>query len=260
MNFYARVLRANINSSSISISDSVVVVCGGTYDAQILQQLGFTNVTLTNVDDAYDCKPFTWKHEDAENLSFPDSSFDWAFVHAGLHHCASPHRGFLEMCRVARKGVLVIEARDSALIRAAVRLGLVPAYELEAVALHEFGSGGVRNSAIPNYIYRWTEREARKTVESAYPGRNNRIQFYYGIVLPTQRLSMNTPLNRLTAKIVGIFALMLQFVVPKQCNLFGFVVTSNGTKPWIEGEGLSRGFKLGFDPNKYARRQPKSPG
>src|SRR5271154_6171040 len=109
MDFYERVLRANITSRSISTSDSVIVVCGGTYDAQILQQLGFTNVTLTNVDDTYNCEPFAWKHEDAENLSFADSSFDWAFVHAGLHHCASPHRGFLEMCRVARKGVLVIE-------------------------------------------------------------------------------------------------------------------------------------------------------
>ena len=79
------------------------------------------------------------------------SSFDWAIVHAGLHHCASPHRGLLEMCRVARKGVVVMEARDSMLIRLAARVGLVPNYELETVAIANFAIGGLRNSAIPNY-------------------------------------------------------------------------------------------------------------
>jgi ubiquinone/menaquinone biosynthesis C-methylase UbiE len=255
MDFYARVLQEMIDSKSISTRDSVVVVCGGSYDVQILQQLGFTSVTITNVDDSYDCAPYSWKHEDAENLTFADSTFDWAFVHAGLHHCASPHRGLLEMCRVAKKGVLVIEARDSALIRLAVRFGLVPTYELEAVALNDFTSGGVRNSAIPNFIYRWTERETRKTVESAYPGRKNGIQFFYGMVLPTQRLSMNTRRKRVVAGILGIAARLFQFVFPKQCNLIGFLVTSSGAKPWIEGAALSPRFKFGFDPKKYVRRQ-----
>ncbi len=254
MDFYTRVLRESIHSGLISTPDSVLVVCGGSYDVQILRQLGFTNVTITNVDDSYDCKPFEWKHEDAEDLSFSDASFDWAFVHAGLHHCASPHRGLLEMCRVSKKGVLVIEARDSALIRAAVRLGLVPTYELEAVALNDFTAGGVRNSAIPNFIYRWTEREARKTIEGAYPGRNNRIQFFYGIALPTQRLSMNTLCKRAVAGVLGVAAKLFQFVFPKQCNLFGFVVTSDGAKPWIEGGALSRSFKLGFNPKKYVTK------
>src|SRR5580658_6342564 len=142
MDFYEIVLERLVRAHTMSTTDSMVVICGGSYDAQCLQRASFTNVVITNVDESYGCAPFKWQHQDAENLSFQDSSFDWAIVHAGLHHCASPHRGLLEMCRVARKGVVVMEARDSMLIRLAARVGLVPNYELETVAIANFAVGG----------------------------------------------------------------------------------------------------------------------
>ena len=99
---------------------------------------GFTNVTITNVDDAGDDEalaPFAWERQDAEALRYPDGSFDVGIVSAGLHHCRSPHRALLELYRVARVAVVALESRDSALMRLAVRLGAVDEYELGAVAV-----------------------------------------------------------------------------------------------------------------------------
>ena len=38
------------------------------------------------------------------SFGFEDGAFDFVVVHQGLHHCHSPHRGLLEMYRVARRG------------------------------------------------------------------------------------------------------------------------------------------------------------
>ncbi len=258
MQFYGRVLHALLDEGIIRRSDSLLVVCGGRTDADFLLEAGFSVANISNLDTAcaQDYSPYQWSHQDAEMLSFPDANFDWAVVHGGLHHCASPHRALLEMCRVARKGVVVIEARDSALMRLAVRLGFTPEYELEAVVLHGFSSGGVRNSAVPNYIYRWTEREVKKTIESAYPDRQNEFRWFYGLELPRQRLTMARLPLRLAAYFLGFGAKVCQWSLPRQGNRFAFAILHNGDKPWIErsddGVRLRPDFPLKFDPSKYA--------
>ncbi len=72
--------------------------------------------------------------QDVERLGFTDRAFDFVVVHQGLHHCHSPHRGLLEMYRVARRGVLAFEPRDTRLVRLGVRLGFGQEYEIAAVA------------------------------------------------------------------------------------------------------------------------------
>jgi SAM-dependent methyltransferase len=255
MHFYPHVLR-ELRSAGLSARDSVLVVCGGSFDAQILREAGFADVTISNLDERYDesCAPFKWARLDVEALDLPDASVDWAVCHAGLHHCFSPHAALLEMSRVSRKGVIVIEARDSALIRTAVRLGLTVDYELEAVVLQGYASGGLRNGPIPNYVYRWTEREVVKAIESAYPGRQNTFRFFYGLTVPLQRLSMSGPGKRLLARALGLAASIFQRVLPKQCNLFAFAVLNTGhEKPWMQNGEMRRDYRLGFDPAKYRR-------
>jgi SAM-dependent methyltransferase len=70
---------------------------------------------------------------DAENLAFPDRSFDLVAVHDGLHHLDDPTRATREMARVARYGVLILDPARAALTRLAVWLGL-------AVDLEEAGN------------------------------------------------------------------------------------------------------------------------
>jgi SAM-dependent methyltransferase len=61
---------------------------------------------------------------DAENLAFPDRSFDVVAVHDGLHHLEHPERAIREMARVARHAVLILDPARAALTRLAVRLGI----------------------------------------------------------------------------------------------------------------------------------------
>jgi SAM-dependent methyltransferase len=238
-------------------SDKILVSCGGALDTKILSQLEFQDFTITNLDSGFTnaTAPPHWKSADAENLPFADGSFDWGMVHAGLHHCESPHRGLLELLRVSRKGVMVFEARDSFTMRLAIGLGLVPEYEIEAVAL-EGGTGGVRNGPIPNFIYRWTEREVHKTIESACAATVNEIRFFYGVRLPGERMTMSSPAKRMVAGILGAGLKVLCRAFPSQGNEFGFLIRKlEKNKPWIADGGLASDYKLGFDPGRYVRNE-----
>jgi SAM-dependent methyltransferase len=150
MDFFTGILFRLINAKRLDIEDSILVVCGGQYDANCLRDANIKNITISNLDVerqiGYDCK---WAHQDAESLTFPDASFDWVIVNAGLHHCASPHRALLEMFRTCKKGIILVEARDSAFNRLAVKMNLSSEFELEAVVLDGGKSGGVRNTAVP---------------------------------------------------------------------------------------------------------------
>ena len=147
-------------------------------------------------------------------MSYDDDSFDYTIVHAGLHHCASPHRGVCEMLRVARKGIAVFEARDSLLMRLAVHIGLSDEYELAPVA--ERGAGGVRNSSIPNAIYRWTEKEFKKTVNSYIPQYQHDFTFFYGYRAPGRRLDMSSfALKSLASNAIPIAIPLLEKMAPR---------------------------------------------
>jgi SAM-dependent methyltransferase len=61
---------------------------------------------------------------DAENLPYPDQSYDLVAVHDGLHHLQEPERAIREMARVARDGVLIMDPADAILTAAAVRMGI----------------------------------------------------------------------------------------------------------------------------------------
>lgn len=234
--FYSVVLRKLLADGTLSIGSPILVVCGGPFDRDMLHEIGFSNARITNLDEARSAvAPFAWSHEDAEKLSFADESFDFVLVHAGLHHCGSPHRGLLEMYRVAKRGIVVFESRDSLAIRLAVKLGLTSDYEEFAVLDHAGVSGGVRNSATPNYVYRWTEHEVQKTIRSAAPQFEPNIRFFYGLFIPFERFNRSGQSG--FAVLLGLAAPMLRLasrLLPKQCNRFAFYIEKSAKRrPWI---------------------------
>ena len=154
------------------IDDSILVVAGSYNDRDVFNKLGYSNVTISNLDtriEKDEFMPFDWSYQDAENLTYPDKSFDYVVVHEGLHHCFSPHRALLSMYSVARKGIIFFEARDSFVMQVAAYFNFTLNYEHSAVFYNDMKYGGVNNTSIPNYIYRWTEREVEKTIRSFYP-------------------------------------------------------------------------------------------
>ena len=66
---------------------------------------------------------------DAECLPFKSESFDFVFVHDGLHHLPEPEKAIKEMARVARKGIFFTEPADAFITRIAVKFGLSADYE-----------------------------------------------------------------------------------------------------------------------------------
>jgi len=263
MIFYKKIISQILESKIISTWDSILVVAGGQKDKEVLLSFGFKNVTISNLapHKGYnEYEPYKWLRLDLENISLEDDKYDWVFVHAGLHHCASPHKGLCEMLRVSKKGVGVIESRDNLLNFLTCKLGITPNYELEPSLLSNGTSGGLRNTHIPNYIYRWTENEVKKTVNSYLPHHKHLFHFYYGLNIPTERLSMSkNVLKRAIARFGEFILPVFMFFFKKQGNLFGFVIEKNiALQPWLIHENDKINFNMEFalkkyDPTKYGK-------
>jgi SAM-dependent methyltransferase len=236
--FYRQTLEKLLKAGDIARSDKVVVFCGGPYDAEVLKGLEFTDVTITNVDARTDGNVggLKWERQNAENPTYANDEFDVAIVHAGLHHCHSPHRALLEMYRVARKAVIAFEARDSFSMKIARRAGFTPDFELVAVSDEGYETGGVANGPIPNFIYRWTELEIEKTIRSFDPIHVDTIKYFYGLLLPTLRFShTNMPVRRLVMKILAPVVEIFARLFPKQGNQFGWAIMKTGQmQDWLE--------------------------
>jgi SAM-dependent methyltransferase len=185
---------------------SMLTVCAGPDEPEVLPE-----ATHSSIETG----------QDAQALPYADGSFDWVFVSDGLHHCSQPHRALAEMYRVARQGLIVVEASDNPLTRLAVHWRLTQEYELEAVAGNR-GEGGVDNTAVPNYIYRWNEREFEKTLRSLDPNGPIRFDFFYELVLPPRF----GPLRRLQRPAA--------FVLRRWTNAIAMVAQKPETRwPWL---------------------------
>src|SRR5262249_47328839 len=126
------------------------------------------------------------------------------------------------------------EARDSLVMRLAVRLGLTMDYELNAIDAD--GRGGVANSAVPNFIYRWTERGVRATIASYDPASVPDIEFFHDLRLPIQRLARSRQtILRILAIAIEPLSKAFAAIAPKQCNEFAFAIFKSGEmQPWIQ--------------------------
>ncbi|MCU0247493.1 MAG: class I SAM-dependent methyltransferase [Bryobacter sp.] len=243
--FYTETLRALLDRGLMKRESEVLVVCGGDRDREVFRALGFERVTISNLDvriKGDEFAPYRWSRQDAENLTVADGSFDWVVVHSGLHHCYSPHRALLEMHRVARRGVLVFEPRDSFLVRLGIRFSFGQEYEVAAVVGNDLKFGGVGNTAIPNYVYRWTEREVEKTVNCGAPLGRSRVHYFYALRVPEARLKGMK--NRVAASTLRILLPLLRIftaIFPRQCNNFAFAVEKlqlpGDLHPWLAWEG-----------------------
>jgi len=239
--FYSGVLGNLLKEGVITHEMRILVVCGAVADREILDALGFKHVVISNLDVRYDgiqFTPFEWSHQDAEDLQFQDGEFDFCIAHNGLHHCSSPHRALLEMYRVAKKGLLVFEPRDSLLSRVGVSVGFGQEFELSSVVAHDFKFGGVRNTFMPNYVYRWTEREIEKTITSFAPWGKHHFVYRYALRVPWDQLrARKNHLFYLLVRTLLPLVKLFTALVPKQANGFAFIVLKprvpEDLHPWL---------------------------
>lgn len=125
------------------------------------------------------------------------------------------------MYRVAKRGIIVFESRDSLIMKIIISLGLTQVYEHGAVYGNSCKSGGVKNTDIPNYIYRWTENEIEKTIKSYAPFSPHRFNYSYAHDSPRygKRIKKGC-LKVCFVYILRPFYFLFSRLFPKQQNLF----------------------------------------
>lgn len=258
--FYQNGVRDLINDKSAS-----VLVCGGgPFDKKIFGELGFLDVTISNLDtrmEGNEYAPFKWKYENAEALSFSAESFDYVVIHAAIHHASLPHKVLTEMYRVARKGILAFESRDSVIMRFLEKYGLTQVYEHAAVYYNDGKYGGMNNTEIPNYIYRWTEREIEKTIRSYAPYFEHKFLYRYSTAFPcTPDLEKKGQIKKIFLNLVRPFFWLFIKLFPRQQNLFAFYIekpaTPDALLPWLifdDKEGQIK-FNKQWGDQKYKNR------
>jgi SAM-dependent methyltransferase len=243
--FYSEIVGELTAAGVLDPAMRVLVVCGGRRDRDVLLELGFRDVTISNIGPApaaRDHEPYAWIAQDAERLEHPDGAFDLCLVHSGLHHCRSPHRALLEMYRVASRAVLLFEPYDNLLTRVGVRLNIGQEYEHAGVHCNHGHAGGVGNSSVPNYVYRFTEREIAKAISSHAPHARHELRFFHRMRIPWTQLRRRR--NRAFYHAVRAARPALKLVevcLPKQSNNFAALVLKPdlpaGLQPWLRAEG-----------------------
>ncbi len=189
--FYKKVLKKLIDKKIINKDMTILITAGGEKDKNKFLELGFKNVTITNVDSRMNKDsfiPYKWNYQDVENLKYKNEEFDICLVHHGLHHCSSPHKGLLELYRTAKTGIIIFEGLDNLITKIGKIAGIGENYELAAVKGGNYKFGGFKNSGIPNFVYRWTNNEVYKTIASFDPRVKPDVSFFYGLEIPFKRL------------------------------------------------------------------------
>lgn len=231
----------------IKRTDKILITCGGKEDDNISVELGFTNYLVTSAYPKL-AGVKNYKQADAQRLPFLDASFDVVIVNAGLHHCDSPHLALTEMYRVSKKAVIVHEAQDSLLIRLLTKLKLVFDYETGHGEGH---GGGLNDTDIPNFVYRWTTREVIKTINSYDPTKIHKIiffrslRFYPFYLNPDEYLSKNILFkylgHRISVLLVNFAVSAVNLVAKNQGNDFAFIIRKNKSiyQRWIKQKKLN---------------------
>jgi SAM-dependent methyltransferase len=167
---FISVLQKSIDLSNIDVDATTLVIGGLQEDANVLRACKFTHITLSNIEGVSgnddDSENLPILALDAEDIQLPNDSYDIVFAHEVLHHCRSPHRALCEMLRVAKQRVLIMEPNDSAFMNLLCRLRFSFPFEIVAVVHNDYVRGGVRNSNVPNFIYRWSAHEVSKAASA----------------------------------------------------------------------------------------------
>ena len=217
-NFYSEKVLKYIKNK-----DSQILVLGaGDLDREIFDGLGYKNVTFSNIENSNEKKLNFY--ENIHDIKLKNNSYEYCIAHACIHHSSKPHQAIIELFRVCSKGSLIIEANDSFISRVACKLKLSEEYELSAVKKN-ITNGGVDNTSIPNYVYRWTEREIIKLMKSFRPDLKHKIFFDYSFHIKFTQ-----------SKVIKIFFDIIFLIFPKQKNLLSIYIDKDNLimNDWIK--------------------------
>jgi ubiquinone/menaquinone biosynthesis C-methylase UbiE len=146
-----------------------------------------------------------YKVENAESLSFPDSSFDYVFCKESYHHFPRPMLALYEMLRVAKSGVLLIEPNDAYIINRYSEIlfrnlkNLMKSFLGKKTSKHSFEESG-------NYVFSISRRE----IEKVALGLNYNTVAFKGINdaylsgVEHEKLSAKGPLQKKVIRLINV--------------------------------------------------------
>ena len=163
---------------------NILIISASSKEINVLKELGYYNFSITFHDSNEKEKLTELGFEenknlfkaDIRNLPFENNAFDYVITNATIHHVDIPHKAVTEMYRISSKGTLIIESNDSIVMQLATKMKLAEEFEISSV---EGNTGGLLDTGIPNYVYRWTEREVQKLLMAFDPKNINTIYFNY---------------------------------------------------------------------------------
>ena len=96
--FYKKQILKYINNKK----SKILVLGAGKLDQKIFKNLGFVNVTYTNIENSKEdnLNQFNNIHD----IKLKDNSFEFCVAHACIHHSSKPHLAILELFRVCSEG------------------------------------------------------------------------------------------------------------------------------------------------------------
>jgi|688.fasta_scaffold498547_2 SAM-dependent methyltransferase len=212
----------------LPLNSKVLVIGASINEIKIFNELNYRNVTfgiyskaeLKNIIDKNYYKNFNFIQSDCRKIKYKRASFDYCFTHATLHHIDLPHLAFSELYRVSKKGVLVIEGNDSLIMRLSSALGFCEEFEVSSISRD---TGGLLNTSIPNYVYRWTEREVTKLFNSFDPKKKCKIFFEYSYDFFNKNV-INKKFNITLLNFLRFFLYIYFFLFRKQGNLMSIYI------------------------------------
>ena len=180
-NFYKKKFK-----NYIDIKSNFLLISASLHEVEILRELGYSDFSITYHKDEEKNQFLNYGFRenidlfkaDLRNLVFSDKSFDYVITNATIHHVDLPHKAITELYRIAIKGTLIIESNDSLTLRLASKAKLAEEFEVSSINEAK-NSGGLLDTAVPNYVYRWTEREILKLLKSFDPKNVNFVDFDY---------------------------------------------------------------------------------
>jgi SAM-dependent methyltransferase len=196
------------------------VVGARDYERKLFGELGFKDVVYSSL---YDDPPAP-----GTALPFPDGAFDLVFVEAVLHHIDKPHQAIFEMVRVSRRSVIICESQENSLAWLMLRTRHMEVYEKSEVRKYENKRGGVNDTAVPNFVYRWAPGELKKVFSSLDASREPWIRVCYA----WQAYTFGGLLGRVVA-VIG------NAVKPSSGNCFAlhYDKTKGKVHPWLTKDG-----------------------
>jgi hypothetical protein len=135
---------------------------------------------------------------------------------------------------------VIFEPHDTALTRLGVRFRIGQRYET-ALEMRGAPAGGVQNSDIPNFIYRWSVREARHPLASFDPIGPRRIRCYDDLRWPSRVSPLCSARSRWPARAAVPIARLVLRITTTQANAVALAIDNLDPRqdlhPWLVADG-----------------------